>query len=250
MRPIFVKNLTNVERFLAGIQRVAQRGAPEACWQLVMGSPGLGKTKTLEWWATQNDDHVYLRAKSGWRLNWALRDLVTELGEMPANRSEKLFEQALRGLAGSGRNVVVDEIEHAMHDTKVIEMLRDISDLTETHIIIGGMTGVDKKLKRYQQIYSRITDVMRFEMCTVKDVHRVCESLAEASSGVPLKIEDDLVNAIHARTEGRLRSVLNAVKEVERHARKGGLKSIAATDMQLSLLTNDGKARTTAKRVA
>jgi len=250
MRPLFVQDLTNVKRFLAGIQRVSKRGAPEACWQLVMGAPGLGKTKTLEWWATQQAEHVYLRAKSGWTLHWALTDLVTELGEKPAYRSDKLFEQAMKRLAGSGRDIVVDEIEHTMRDTKVIEMLRDISDLSGTHIIIGGMTGVDRQLKRHEQVYSRIADVTTFEMCTDKDVETLCNKLAERSKGVALNIEQDLMVEIRARTGGRLREVMNAVAEVERHARKNSLEAISLSQMDISLLTNDGKARSLRVRAA
>lgn len=238
MRAEFVSTISNVERFTAGVARVEKRGAAEACWQLAEGDPGLGKSETLQWYAAQKEACL-LRAKSGWTLHWALRDLVTELGERPEGRSEQMFEQALNRVARSAaRPIIVDEIEHAMRDKRVIEMLRDLSDLTNVPIIIGGMSGVAKILRRYEQIYSRIAVVTEFQYATVADVAEVCKQLVEGTT-----IGDDLVAAIHERTAGRLREVMNAIAEAERFGRKRGLKEIGVADMPLVSLTNDGRSR-------
>lgn len=245
MRAKFVDELSNVKRFVAGTTRVERRGAVESCWQLVEGEPGYGKTKTLEWWATQHDA-PYMRAKSGWTLNWALRDLVTELGEKPYGRSENLFNQALQRIARrEGKPIIVDEIEHTLHDRRVIEMLRDLSDLTATPIIIGGMSGVSKSLRRYDQIYSRIADVTIFQACSEEDVAIVCAALCEDTTAAP-----DMIREIHSRTGGRLREVMNAIAEVERFGRKSGKDTVNAADMPLTLLTNDGRARSASPRRA
>lgn len=242
MRTVFVEDLSNVKRFMAGTTRVEKRGAIEACWQLVEGDPGYGKTKTLGWWANQNDA-PYLRAKSGWTLNWALRDLVTELGEKPQGRSEHLFNQALQRIARTGKPIIVDEIEHTLHDRRVIEMLRDISDLTATPIIIGGMSGVSRSLRRFDQIYSRIADVTLFEACTIDDVRICAHTLIEGTGAHP-----DMIAEIHRRTAGRLREVMNAIAEVERYGRKHGKKEVGVGEMPLPLLTNDGRARSASPR--
>jgi hypothetical protein len=236
MRAVFVNKLSNVQKFMAGTIRVEQRGAVEACWHLAEGDPGKGKSRTLEYWATQHDA-VLLRAKSGWTLNWALRDLVTELGETPSRRSEQLFHQAMMRIARGGKPIVVDEIDHALHDRRVIEMLRDISDLTATPIIIAGMSGVGRALRRYEQIYSRIAVVTTFEDCTLEDVALICTELCEVD------VEETLAATIHERTAGRLREIMNAVKEVERHGKKRGLQRVTAAEMPLALLTNDGRPR-------
>lgn len=243
MRAEFVSNLSNVQKFAAGVARVEKRGAIEACWHLAEGDPGLGKTKTLEWYATQ-EDAMLLRAKSGWTLHWALRDLVTELGERPAGRSEHMFEQVLQRVARELKPIIIDEVEHTFHDRRVIEMLRDLSDLTSVQVIIGGMSGVSKTLRRYEQIYSRIAVVTEFQYCSVEDVAAVCDQLVEGTSVAP-----DLAALIQQRTGGRLREVMNAVAEVERFGRKRGLKEVGAADMPVVNLTNDGRARA-ARKVA
>lgn len=240
MRPVFLTDTKNVSLFLAGTQRVKDSGAAEACWQLCEGKPGYGKSRTLEWWATQNN-HVLLRAKSGWTLHWALKELVVALGYQPVGRSDALFQQALEALAGSKRGVIVDEVEHTLRDTRVLEMLRDISDLTGTFITIAGHAGTGGKLKRHAQIYSRISDVTLFNPCDLQDVRKICDGLAEAGKGQSLYLEDDLVAEIHKRTEGRLRDVKKALANVERVARKHGLDKIALSQMPIALLTSDGQ---------
>lgn len=240
MRAEFLTNTTNVSRFLAGVSRVKESGAAEACWQLVEGDPGFGKTRTLEWWAVQNND-VLLRAKSGWTLHWALKEIVQALGYQPIGRSDALFQLALEALAGSKRGVIVDEIEHALRDTRVLEVLRDISDLTGTYITIAGHTGTSGKLRRHAQIFSRISDVTVFGPCTIEDVRRICDGLAEAGKGQPLKLQDDLVAEIHRRTAGRLRDVKKALANVERAARKQGLTEISLSQVSTDILTSDGK---------
>lgn len=240
MRPVFLMNTTNVSRFLAGTQRVKESGALEVCWQLAEGEPGNGKSAMLEYWATQGD-HVYLRAKSAWTYHSFLKDLVRSIGYQPIGRSDVLFEQATAALAGSGKDVIVDEIEHAMRDIRVIEALRDISDLTGTHIIVGGHTGTGAKLRRYPQIYSRIADVTIFSPCSAEEVRIICDGLAQSRKNEALHMEDDLVTEITKRTGGRFRGVKIAIANVERQARRSGVTSIGLKDIDVDTLTSDGK---------
>lgn len=240
MRPEFLKDTDNVSRFLAGVQRVKQSGASEACWHLVEGDPGYGKSRTLLWWSVREQD-VLLRAKSGWTLHWALKELVTALGYQPTGRTDALFQTALGALAGSKRGIHVDEIDHTLRDTRVLEMLRDISDLTGTHITVAGHTGVGNSLRRHAQVYSRISNVTVFGPCDVHDVRKICDGLAEASKGQKLHLKDDLVGEIHRRTGGRLRDVKKALANVERVASKLGLAEIGLHEVPVEVLTSDGK---------
>jgi hypothetical protein len=236
MRAKFV-SVSNVDRFMAGRDKVARRGAPEASWHLVMGEPGYGKSRTLTWHKIQTRS-VVLRAKSGWTLNWALRDLVTDLGLLPERSREKLYEQAVTACAIQQRDIIIDEIEHALRHGEIIEAFRDLSDEVEVPIIIGGMKGVDKRLKRYPQIYSRIAAVTEFRKCTVDDVRLCCDELCE------VKTADDLIPLIHSHTAGRLREVLNYIAEVERIGKRTG-NAVTAADLNGRILTNDGKPRST-----
>lgn len=229
MRNRFVQT-SNITAFMAGVERVKARGAIEASWQLLEGVPGLGKSRALTWWASKNE-FPFVRAKKGWTVNWALRDLMSQLGEPPARSTEVMLNAAIASITASGQTLIVDEIEHAMAGG-IIEVLRDISDFADSPIIIGGMHGVGARLKRYPQIYSRISDVTVFKPATLADVRLCCDELAE----VPFA--DDLVKAIHVQTGGRFREVMNAIAFAERAGRRAQgpvtLEHISAKE-----LTND-----------
>lgn len=236
MKPVFCKDTANFKKFMAATGRVEGRGAMEAGWLLVLGEPGLGKSRALTYYAVQQNS-VLLRAKAAWTVNWMLRELVTELGEQPARRSEHLLEQAIKHFAvNGGRALIVDEIDHAMHDMRVIETLRDISDATEISVIIGGMRGVDRKLRQHAHIFSRIADVCRFEAASLADTKNMCAALCEA------EVAADLVTEIHRQSGGYFREILNAIAEVERTAKRNRLAVIGLADMGGVRLTNDGRA--------
>jgi len=239
MRHKFLTEVSNVSRFLAGTQRVRESGAPEACWQLCQGEAGFGKTSTLEWHATQGG-HVLLRAKSSWTLTAMMRELVLAVGHQPIGKNNELFHTVLSALAGSSRTVIVDEVEHAMRDIRLIETLRDISDMTLTPIIVAGHAGTSAKLKRYHQIFSRLSDVTDFGPATIGDVRVVCDRLAELKGGKDLRFKDDLVEQIYIRTRGRMRDIKKAVANVEAIARRMGVEEIGLAEVPVAALTSDG----------
>lgn len=227
---------SNVTRFLSGIATVEQRGAKEAGWLLVTGEAGFGKSRTVQWWAIQNNA-VYLRAKAAITPHWLLLELVRELGHVPANSNEKLFQQALTALARDPRPVVVDEVEHTLHDSRVLESIRDISDLIEIPVILVGMERVQTRISRHPQISSRIAQVVVFKSSTEEDVQACCETLCE------VKVDGKLMDEILNKTGGRIREVINAIASVERQAKRNKLTEIGLKEMSGLVLTHDWQAR-------
>ncbi len=210
MRPRFVKT-TNVERFAAAVGSLNQRGAPEASFMLVGGDAGYGKSRCGQWWAVQNGA-VLIRIKAAATAHWVLTDLVKALGERtPAHSCERLFTQAVGILAKDPRPIVIDEVENALaHELKVLETIRDVSDLIEVPVILIGREYVRRKLKRHRQFWTRISAAVEFGPCSLSDVAKCCTELAE----VP--IAEDLVAAIHQQSEGHIREVIKAIRNVER----------------------------------
>jgi len=227
---------SNAQRFLSGMAALEKRGAREACWLSVTGPAGLGKSLLVQWYAGQYDG-VYLRAKTSWTSRSALAELVTELGQAPARRQDELFAQALGMLGRDPRIVILDEVEHCLHDIKVLETFRDLSDLCECPIVIVGMEAVKARIQRHEQISSRITQVVDFLPASIEDVRIMAETLTD------LRYADDLIAKIHAESEGRYRLIMDALAEVERHARRNGLTEVAAVHFP-QRLTHDWRLRT------
>ena len=229
----------NIERFMNAIGRLERRGAPEAAMVLVTGEAGHGKTRTIQWFAAQHDA-VYLRGKATWTPHWVLSELATELGEHPARKNEDLFAQVLAQLAGEPRPLVVDEIEHALHDRQCLDTIRDLSDLTEVPVVLVGMDGIDRRLRRHPQIYSRIATIVKFEALDRDDTKRLAETLCE------VEIDDAVIERVLGDSGGFVRDILIALAEVERYGRRKGAP-LTATDLPRTNLLVGRLARAAAR---
>lgn len=227
----------NVTAYLDGVQVVDDRGASEASMLLVTGDPGFGKTSTVQWWAAQNNA-IYLRAKASYTPHWIMTELVRELGHAPARRSEDLFAQALNVLARDPRPLVIDEAEHALHDARVLESVRDLTDMTEITTVLVGMEHVQAKIARHAQISSRIAAVVHFTAATFDDVRVCCDTVSE------VKVADDLVEDITRQAGGRLREVMNAIAAVERIGKASGAPVIDLSMVGKQRLVHDWQRKT------
>lgn len=249
MKPLFVHDLTNVNRFLAGITIVKKRGAAEASMMLVTSDPGFGKTRTLHWYVTQEPNAVYVRCKAGYTRAWFLRDLVKELGLTPGRTSEENFILAIRGLSGTPTDkhqpkasrtqepgmLLVDELDHAMGDSKTLETIRDLADLTEIPVVLSGMEKIKEKIRSvYPQITSRIAKVVPFLPVSVEDIQTAARCLLEG-----VEIAPDLADEIHRLCEGRMRMVMNAFAVIENIAKARKASCLSMADMEGIELIHD-----------
>ena len=239
MHQQFCHTVSNVTRLLAGVSIVQERGAVEACLMLVTGEPGLGKTETVGWYVTQQPYAIYLRAKSGWTRHWFLNDLLAELGEAPARLTEDMFKQALAALARKPYVLVVDEVEHALADTRVLEAIRDFSDLLRLPTVLVGMGAVRNKIARHPQVQSRIATIVTFQPATLEDIKATAAMLLEG--GVTLT--DEVAELIHTRSEGRMRLVLNGLAACERVAKLRKAKVVGLAEVKDVDLVHDWQAR-------
>ena len=231
---------SNVRRFLAGVEELERRGSKEACWMIAAGEPGLGKTRTLQWWAIQHKA-LYLRAKSNWRPHWLLSELVSDLGESPAHSTAALFSQALAAIARAQCPLVIDEARNMLHDARLFETIRDLTDLTETPFVLGGEDMVLGRIAaRFPQIASRISEVVRFEAATLKDVEVMCKELSK------VEIAADVYPLILQQSEGYFREVKNAIGKVEAVGERHKGKAVTAAELagaKLCRNRRDGRAR-------
>jgi hypothetical protein len=214
---IFVEGLSNVARFLDGTRALDARGAPEACWQLLQGDPGYGKSGTLTWYANKKKA-AFLRAKADWTPHWMLSDLADVLNVQKRHSTEGLFNVVMPELmvrhAESGLFLIVDEINHAARNIRVLETLRDLTDAAEMPLIAGGTRDALPMMSRFKQLTSRIADVVTFHPATVADVKAICAELSE------VKVADDLAAEVQKCTGGRLREVKTAIGRIEHAFRR------------------------------
>jgi DNA transposition AAA+ family ATPase len=215
----------NVKKFLAAVTATQERAAREAGWVAAIGEPGLGKTKTLEWWAVKHHA-VFLRAKAEWRPLWVMQELAAGLGLSIDGSYKVLFQRVLEAIGANPCAIVIDEVEKTRHNPRLLDGLRDIADLTEIELVIGGTPDALRFLTKFPQWASRVSATARFTVATPADVKLMATELVE----VP--IADDLLALIQAETGGYFREIKNALGEVEKVGRNNKGVTITAAMVQ------------------
>ena len=217
MKKVFARtqNVKNLINMMNNLQNRAE-GVPGMA--LVYGEPGLGKTQALLWWATQNDA-VFIRASNQMSGRWLMQELIEELGEVPYYYASDLFKQCVRQLNNEPKVIIVDEIDYLTGNIAVIETLRDIYDKTNVSIVMAGMSMADKKLMRYRHLYDRISEKLKFEPFTKKDIKTIIEQLSE------VEMTECAVKYINSQTN-RFRQIVKLINKAETIAQANGLSTI------------------------
>lgn len=113
--------------------------------------------------------------------------------------------------------LVVDEADRL--STDCLEVLRDHVDRTNTGLVLIGMPGIEKRLARYPQLYSRIGFAHRYRPLSVEELTFVLEHHYQRL-GLTLNANDFTdVEAIHAVariTNGNFRLVHRLFSQIER----------------------------------
>lgn len=240
MKPSFVKT-ENYTRFLASLLALNERGAEEACFMVVDGEPGMGKTTIIYRWVTQ-EGAVYLRAKKEWTPGWMLRELLGLLKVTPEYSFERMYKQALAALAeqakiaereGTTFAVVVDEADHISRRGEILETLRDLSDMLEIPFILVGMGRIRANLTRFKQISSRVGQSVEFQPCPPTDVEGLVKGLCE----VP--VAADLVAYLHKVSEGYTREIKEGIAAIERFGKRSPGQTIDCAMMNGQPLLTD-----------
>ncbi|KAB2888414.1 MAG: AAA family ATPase [Desulfobulbaceae bacterium] len=236
MKVSFVQT-DNVKKFLIASSAVEERTATEAKFVLVTGDAGFGKTETCQWWGVRREA-VFVRVKAAATPHWFLTDLVRELGEEPAAKTEQLFAQSYGLLARKQCPIVIDEVENAIGaNVKVLDTLRDLVDPLEITVVLCGREHVKPVLRRKREVWTRISGVAEFGPLTAEDVAKVCGELAEVPIGA------DVVAEIARQSEGYIREVIKAIGNVERIGRKQRGKTVTMEEVGQQTLIHEWQRR-------
>lgn len=240
MKKHFVKT-ENLARLEAGVASLSIRGARESSWLLVTGRPGEGKTTTLYNWGAA-EAACYVTATQGMTPGRLIATLADRMGIAQSRTTEAAIGARL---AREQIPIILDEAGFALDERAAcLERLRSLTDKSGSPMILILMDQDLWKLGQHQQISSRIFNAVDFVPSTAADVAVVCQQLAD------IEVADDLVARIHAETEGRMRSVLNAISRVEIVARGASKVRMTSADMRGPLCEDYRRGRAVLSRVS
>lgn len=224
MKKVFAET-SNVKNFMSAMGRLIKNDEDIPSMGLIYSAPGFGKSKTCIWYAAK-EGAVFIRTKKLMSGRWLLEELVAELGEAPAYRTSELFRQAVDQLLSKPRPLFFDEVDYLTYDSRVIETLRDIHDITHVPIIFIGMDMADKKLMRYRHLYDRFTEIVKFMPLTRHDIQSVVGQMCE------VRLTDDAIGFLAEQTMGKFRSLIIYMHRIEHIARINNLKEVNLKDLK------------------
>jgi len=121
--------------------------------------------------------------------------------------------------------IVVDEADRVKESG--LEQLRDMFDRTNIGVVLIGMPGIEKRLARYPQLYSRVGFVHEFRPLTAKEVRRLLEQkrLTGALKSGALK-DEEVISAILRVTGGNFRLLSRLLTQIARILEINRLKQV------------------------
>ena len=217
MHKLFVKT-RNVKNFIGLMNNLIDKSNEVPKMGLIYGDPGLGKTQTAVWWAT-NNDAAYVRAQNKMTCRWLLEKIVYELGESPSRKMADLIEQCITHLRLKPQIIIIDEVDYLINRHRIVETLRDLHDLTGVPIVLIGMQEAKTKLGKYRHLYDRISEIIEFKPFSKDDMDVIVEELSE------IKITDEAKEIFFEKTN-RFRQVIKGISLLENLAKTNGLHKI------------------------
>lgn len=216
MKQVFIRT-KNVKKFVSLMETLKNLPPNIPKLALVYGSHGLGKTKTLIWWATKNDA-IYIRANNDMTQNGLLKEIVIELNQRPYHAMQDNLDLIIRQLRFNPKIIIVDEIDY-LFSKNAIEILRDIQDNTGTPIILSGMGNVDTKIARYKHFEDRIYKKLKFETYDEVDIEDILSQITD------LIFTPDAIKYLATRTN-QFRKIVQTLDQLEKQAETNGFTEI------------------------
>jgi DNA transposition AAA+ family ATPase len=123
--------------------------------------------------------------------------------------------------------LVVDEADRLK--TAALEQLRDVYDRRHLGLVLIGMPGLQQRLARYAQLYSRVGFVHHFPLLSGRELQNVVERQwlqLGLDSALEQAIGADVLNAIARVTGGNFRLVQRLFSQIERVLTINGLANV------------------------
>jgi DNA transposition AAA+ family ATPase len=186
---------------------------------VLYGPSGYGKTIAVSNAATRYRA-VYVECRSYFTKKSLLLTILDEMAIRPGNTIYEMVKQIAEQLVLSQRPLIIDEMDHIV-DRNLVEIVRDIYEVSNAAILMVGEEKFPSKLKRWERFHNRILDWQPAEPADLDDAKKLAKLY---SPDVP--IGEDLLARIVEVTRGVTRRVCVNVENVRQEAKKSGERAI------------------------
>lgn len=229
--------LKNVAAMLTLIETLRQRPQMSSGFGVFSGPSGFGKT-VASTYAQNHEDCVYVEVREFWTRKSFCEAVLRELGRKPKGTIAQMMEEIVYVLGSDiGRAVILDEADKLV-DKGMIELARDIQEMTNAPVILVGEEKLPQKLKAFERVDNRVLDWVLAQPCDVEDARVLARMIVPG-----VEIDDPLLAKICRDTGGRTRRVSNTLFEVANWARKQGEKTLTLATYRGRIFTGEAPVR-------
>jgi len=217
----------DVRRFQQAIDDLLERPEGTEGMGVLWGPPGTGKSTTLAYFTNQYDG-IFIRALTCSTVTSILGDICIALGWVSDNPNKKrmlrkadmvefIIRKLTRGESGepdpAPRPIFVDEADYCFRNFELMDILRDIYDLSGCPVIFVGMEDIARKIKEQGRFARRITQWIEYMGLDHDDTIQVANECCD------VELSPDLLEYIHKETSGNIGRLIIAITRIERHAK-------------------------------
>lgn len=201
---------------------------------LIYGPPGLGKSRFAQQTAIKNN-YIYLKLRSAMTTKSFALKLLSEVAdyfEIPSvnmrGPAANLIDRIIEILKYHINTVIIiDEIDYAFKNRKVLGSIRDIADETLTVVLLVGMSQAKEKLLHSDAHYfDRCNYFCEFKPLTLEEIKTMSSEICK------VKIEPELLKYYHSSTKGNIRKLVKSLYMAEMIANSKGLDAVGISDLK------------------
>jgi hypothetical protein len=213
----------NVRRFLAAVRELNDRPVGVEGMAILWGEPGEGKSTTVAF-VCNTLDGVFLRANATWTVTSMLGALSVELGLAPLKRKAPMVDAAISRLSETPRPIFIDEADYLFRQADMLDIMRDIYDVTGSPVILIGMEDFARKVQSKGKFARRITQWVEFCGIDKEDARTLADSLCD------VKVSDDLLDHIHGAARKNIGRMVTGLARIEQFGRLNAMKEVTKKD--------------------
>lgn len=211
--------LKNMALLMGTVEQVINR-APHLPGMIDFHGPsGFGKSHAAAYVANHYNCY-YVQAQSSWTKKALLLAMLSEMGIQPAKTIYELVAQIVEQLVLSERPLIIDEMDHIV-DKKMVEIVRDIYDASQSAIILIGEENLPNKLKKWERFHGRM---LNFVPALAADFEDAKELRKIYCDGV--EISDDLLKQIQQLARGSVRRICVNLERIQQFCKTQNWKQI------------------------
>ncbi len=216
----FVKTV-NYKKFVSLMSKLKSLPDNIPRFGLIYSEPGIGKTYMLLKWAIDNDA-IYVRANNGMTQPGLLKTIVSDLDLTDYHNMQMNFNQIVKSLQQEPRVIIVDEVDYLIGSKNVIEILRDIQDMTNVPIILSGMEFANRKIARFKHIKSRLYKSLKLKYYDFDEINEILKQLTK------LNFTENAIKCFSIR-KIPFRQIVQTIQELESYAQTNNIDEIDET---------------------